>query len=899
MEFYSPPSLKVYQEFTPQLPGNAQPLFACIVAPQYGLHRYTEESEQADLGAYSPTSGNTFSAWPDKTPGSTVDIASSQLYMEDAVLKYNLFNVTGTGTPDNWDGLLEDDKNKVRSSSLIFATGNGYTRSSVYGTRDVAIGDYVEVAWAGNSVTTRIAGLEADQDPSSISAALAAPENHPDIPASSVVVTQNIASSLFTVTAAVASYDGLASGDLTEVYTLEVIATNGRVDGTTVRVVSASGRDDVSSLMLAGSGVSNPCGTRGATFTVTDAAPPPSNSSSSSWNSVSESSSSEGDDLVVGDHWTIEVKQQYTAPAPTSGGIYNGSRNTTYLVKVIQGGIIGTTPVKFQTTTTNGYDSGAPVTINAAGSFAAGNYGVTMTVTAGESYATGDYFIIDVRAAAAGAIRTLILADNLIGATQATPLSVTLGLVDTVLLGETMWQATENEILVSAGATVVGTYLGTQQTFPILSADMFIEYRELLINNTYNLSFLSSQAEVEDALGPITPWNPLALMTYAALAGSNGTAVYYIGVPSDDVDGYMNALEKLTEASEPYSIVPYNVSREVGQVVQAHVNEMSGPDIALFRIMWRGLDIDRLYSVYTELDDGNELLVTINGTTVNAANGQFIAKEVKAGDYLRVNYRQDGQGNIVYDTYIVDHVVTENELELVSGPATPITVAVKAEVWRLGSLTEYATLISEEAAAHADRRVTAVWSEELTMFGFEDLSRAYLCALLAGMRSSGAPHQPMSLAEVPYVTLTVKHNFSRAQLNLMGGNGVWLVVRDTNGTTFVRHQLTTDPSDVFTREQSVTTNADQICRDYKIAVSDLYGRGNVSDPMLRLIEGRIDNTTTSILSRVYPDIIGPQLHDIEITRLEIDPALRDQVWVEADLVLPVPMNHLVLKFRLV
>lgn len=328
MDFYSPPSLKVYQEFTPQLPGNALPLFACIVAPQYGLHRYTEESEQASLGAYNPTSGNTFNYWPDKTPGSTVDVTTAQMYMEDAVLKYNLFNTTGTGTPDDWDGLLEDDKNKVRSSSLIFASGNGYTRSSVFGTRDVEVGDYVDIAWAGGAVSTRVSGLEADQEPASVAAAMPATENAPDVPVESVNVTQSIASGSFTVTAAVANYDGLEDGELSDIYTIEVIATNGRVDGTTVKVVSATGKDDVASLLLAGSGIVNPCGNRGATFTVTDAALPPSiNSSSSSGSSssseapystvsssstssvdiVSSSSSSAGNDLVVGDYWTVEV----------------------------------------------------------------------------------------------------------------------------------------------------------------------------------------------------------------------------------------------------------------------------------------------------------------------------------------------------------------------------------------------------------------------------------------------------------------------------------------------------------------------------------------------------------------------------------------------------------------
>jgi hypothetical protein len=253
---------------------------------------------------------------------------------------------------------------------------------------------------------------------------------------------------------------------------------------------------------------------------------------------------------------------------------------------------------------------------------------------------------------------------------------------------------------------------------------------------------------------------------------------------------------------------------------------------------------------------------------------------------------------MIYDTYVIDHVVSQDTLTLTSGPSSPISPARKVEIWRTATLTEYADLISEEAVHHADRRVTAIWSDKLSLLGFEDLSKAYLCAMLAGMLSSGAPHLPMSLVPI-HADIEDTVGFWSHHYDMMAGDGVWLVVKDVAGTVYTRHQVTTDMTDVFTREQTVTANLDHICRDFKANVSDLYGRGNVSEAMLRLIESRIDKTTSMILSRSYPATIGPQIHTLTIAKLEIDKVLRDQIWAEFDVDGPVPLNRLSLKFRLI
>ena len=126
----------------------------------------------------------------------------------------------------------------------------------------------------------------------------------------------------------------------------------------------------------------------------------------------------------------------------------------------------------------------------------------------------------------------------------------------------------------------------------------------------------------------------------------------------------------------------------------------------------------------------------------------------------------------------------------------------------------------------------------------------------------------------------------------MAGSGIWIVRTNLDGEVFTRHQVTTDNDDINMREDTITTNLDHISRDFKSALSDLYGRGNVSNQMIELIRSRVNATASDISGRNYPDTIGPQLQDIEITKLERDPVLRDHVDIVIEPVLPYPLNNL-------
>jgi hypothetical protein len=279
-----------------------------------------------------------------------------------------------------------------------------------------------------------------------------------------------------------------------------------------------------------------------------------------------------------------------------------------------------------------------------------------------------------------------------------------------------------------------------------------------------------------------------------------------------------------------------------------------------------------------------------NYVLVTCAGGLFVTNNTRPGDILRINYRPFA-GEMIYDTAIID-TVTEEELTLVAPLATGYPVAVKVEVYRTRTLTQYATAIGNDAGAIKNRRVYYIWPDELSD-GTDVVSGIYLCAGLAGLRSGVAPHAPLTNVQISgFYNPTRTLMFNATQLNTMAGNGVWIVTQDLAGTVYTRHQVSTDNTDINRREQTITTNLDSISRQYREGFSDLIGRGNVSDDMINIIRTRVHSISGSIQGLDYPLSLGPQLQGYTIKTLEIDPVLRDRIRLTVTPVLPYPLNNL-------
>lgn len=911
---YVLPQVLVFQEFQTQPTALQQPLSACIVGPNYELHRYSVAAEKTGIKVtdnYDYTQEVCYN-WPNRPVGGEVDTSYTKVYIDNALLKY-FHDAIGT---DSEIKAVTGYRNRVRSDSVVFKTANGVTRdASLY--RDVTVGDTVRLLAApcGEVVEyqSTVIGFAAEVVAAVVAAATSDANNQGAASAStSHSQTAGSINNVDVDTVNGASYDGLADDAVSEEYTIEVISSSTGGDATTgiLRVTSASGLDNVSSVVPAAFSSPTTIGTRGLTVTFHNS------SGSSSTPSV------DPDDFLVGQKWVVSVTQDYTATSETSGGTYSGTTDTTYIVEVTTGAAWADSP-KVTVSTTTGVDVSGPTTVDDGVAFSVGSKGVTLTLTGGTGLVLGDRFYVPVTAEADGAVQTLIFANNLptefigwCGGSSSIPypdLDMKLFITKNIEVPANRtgfaplvnWSQTATQICLKDGIVSYDsnwTSGGVQLPLEVYDGEVYVEHRDLLAASCGVVSSVEESSEVEDSLGTVHPDNPLAFGVYNALLNSNGEAVKYVATCGTDLADWNEALSLLTGRNDVYGLVPLSQDITVLQAFAAHAANESTETNGRWRVAWGSLAAEEVKAVYTEHDDEDPLLATIEDdpdttgtqyTLVTVVDGELITNGVRAGDVLRAQYVSDGFGNYTYSEYVIDAVVSEEECRLVSGPSAPITVASKVEFHRNLTKQELSDELAQKPGLFASRRFYLVWPDTLGNGG-TTFPGYFLCCALSGLRSGVLPHQGLTNVAIlgfDDVSRTVDY-FSASQLNDMAESGWWIVTQDPEtGEIYTRHQLSTDVTDLNSKEQNITSNLDSISYVFLSALKEYIGKGNVTNTMLNILRTECQNIIDTYSNTVTVDRLGPQVISGEISKLEVHATLKDRVVIYIDLDLPEPLNN--------
>jgi hypothetical protein len=850
------------------------------------------------MGDYDTTIASADFLWPDHVPGAVIDLATALIYAENALLRYYQSFASAEVPTDN--------ANKIFSSVIFKSNAYAERTASAFGDRDVQIGDVAIFNWIdpisslGVIFETIVAGFEADTiagttDPEPFRAAGVG-----DVTAGATESTSPPDG--LTTSYDVTAYDALAQGFPLDTYTVRITQVGtggvGGLDGTALDITSAGG--DASSIeldatILVGSEYFVPLGTRGAILKLE-----PSGSG----------------DFFIGEQWDVVVSQAYTEADVTDDsefdvtGPYTGSKNTQYQISIVQGGKIGTDDLLVNFSTNNGVDVDGQLTIPALDfaaatsvSYTLGTLGMTITFFKPFQWNAGDLILVDVEAATDGAIHTLLFKDP-IPVDAGIEMDLDLHVIKTVEFPESRYTLTADTITVEGNAYVVDDILGTVEPFAVIRGTLYADYRELNIENCNRVLSISALTEIDDVLGPAVELNPLGLGVDLARRNSGSVDVLYVALCEDSAAGYDEALEILTENDFAYGLVPLTDDESVKANFRDHVLERSNENNNQWRKAWFGNTTSDVKAIETEATSGGDLMATVEefGTglyrRVLSPGALFATTGVEGGDTLRINFALDSEGETVYDEYIIDRVESEDSLILVSSLPGPITVSVKIEVHRTLNKDEFAAELALYPDNFDTRRVNSVYID-----GHQDElgnSRPlyYAAAALSGERSGVAPHAPLSQVDLEGIYIDQQKKFSRDQLNVIAGGGNWIVTKDFSGRIFTRHQLTTDMQDLNRQEDSITTNLDHISRDFLANTQDLYGQGNVSPAMVELIRQRVNSLIDKISNRPYPAKIGPQMLDAEILLLEIDPVFKDTINVEIDPDLPVPLNNLIIRFKI-
>ena len=937
MPSYVLPQALIYQEFSTVPTALTEPLRACPVGPQYALFRYSDADEKLTIkvtDSYEPDADESF-LWPGRPAGGVVDFDYTRIFIDDALLQY----YNDPGGDGSLIAAVDGYRNRLRFDALVLQTKNGFSRSGVFLDRDVAPGDVLDITASAcgdpYSLRTQILELVADVIPAVIDAATAESGNNATQGASTLDdQTAGDLNNVCVESVDGSAYDGREDGQISETYEIEVVkaSTGGNAETALLRTVALSGTEDPVEAAPAAFGSPTDIGGRGLTVTFNN---------DGCGGSSSVGPGIDPDDFILGQKWQVTVNQAYTAPTVTSGGVYLGAFDTTYIAEVTKGGDIGTAQVRISTTT--GVDASGPTVVTALGvAVAVGTQGVALTFATGPTgLVTGDRFLIGVVTQTEGAVKTAVIATPLppalrgicmVGSSSSSSssgsppdLAVTFYIQKDIEVEENRagyaplvnWEQSETEITTKTGILAYDaswTNAGVMQPLPVRDGKVYVNYRALVFQWVNTIGTISDVSELSGQFSQapiIDKDNPLVFGVYNALLNSNGEDVKFTAVGASspiELEDWLECLEVLKGRDDCYSLVPLTFDKQVLDSFASHVEAMSAADVGRWRIAWFAQQAVTEKSIYTTsldpLRTGEVVLATISDdpdtsgtqyTLVAAAGEKFITGDITItpGDILRTQYQDDGFGNLSYSEYVIDAVLNDEELRLVSGPATPIITPAKMEIWRNLNKTQMAEEMALKPGLWNTRRAYLVWPDEVGNAGV--MSPGYfLCCSLAGLRGSSLPHRPLTNVEIrgwDDLSRTTEF-FNEPQLNTMAAAGWWIVTRDPkDGMVYSRHQLSTDNLDLNRREQSVTTNVDSISYTLLNRLKVYIGRGNVTKVMISIIEGEILSVMDYFSNFISSDILGPQVVSYSIQELRQHPLLKDRILAIIPMVIPYPLNN--------
>jgi hypothetical protein len=632
--------------------------------------------------------------------------------------------------------------------------------------------------------------------------------------------------------------------------------------------------------------------------------------------------------------WTISnTRAAVTQIVPILSGSYTGQYDMTYRIKVDRGGaffdgtnsdtcarlVISSSNIDNTTLVLPEYN--VPFNIGTLGVTGKFNSAPIGNLGSGQYFIAGDIYYVPVEAEKQGRVSIIELSEDIpqaviVSSEEAsaelflTQRSIQIPATRSLLAGTTNWDQDGNYITINEGITTYDpllTVAGTPVRLPVQAAKIYVEHRDLLQDNVVSIDSVRDLASVTDKLGTVHPDNPLAQGVYDAVLNSQNQIVYFIGVATNDLAGYAEAIKISEKSDKVYSFVPLTFDRTIQDAVVAHVNAYSTPEVGRWRIAWLSVQDNKSSVMYDLQLSGDPYTATVTDDPsvsgvqyrlVTVAGAKFIDDGIRPNDTVRLNFRLSPDGTVVYDEYIVDRVRSNSTLLLTTSLTSAITSPVKVQIVRNYTKSERAYNIAHIAGDYNNRRVRAVFPDTYK-YGGVTKQGYFAAAGLAGLRSGVVPHQGLTNSEFLGADdlSKVVIEFSQDQLNTMAEQGVWILTQEVVGATpYVRHQLTTDTRSLNTSEDSITTNVDSISYALRAVLAPYIGRFNVNPSNLLSVRSALVNELFFRAGSTYTVRAGNQLvsftPDTDIIRLEQNAQYKDRIDVEVRLNVPYPMNYI-------
>jgi hypothetical protein len=469
----------------------------------------------------------------------------------------------------------------------------------------------------------------------------------------------------------------------------------------------------------------------------------------------------------------------------------------------------------------------------------------------------------------------------------------------------------------------------------VLFADLYVTYRELITSYSDTLHSVLSSSEVANMLGKVHPDNPLAQGVYNAAInaatddGDEAPPIYFMAVPTDNVDGYDAVLNRATLTDLPYVLAPVTRDEAVLEKVRSHCLEMSVKTVKQWRIAFVSAEVPETQAKLSRLldpqgddflaipvsDDGievvpgrkyNKFRIVKSTTNTNGNSDTAFRSPLDIGDTVKFDiYRKNGWGENAPYEYTVTKIVNNYTVEvngeidvtlLTAASENANYVPLPIEIYHTFTSDQMADEVAKVSKAMASRRMYNVFPSIFKNDGVEMTGEFAACAV-AGLVSATEPQQPITNVTVRGIDdiPLVYQQYNRAQLDVMAAGGTFIIAQDLpNDLVYVRHQISTAYPDgnLNTAELSVTKNVDNISYKFAQVFRPYFGRYNIVPGLL----GILRNKAEDLLDELGRDdsVYGPQLilDETKILDISQNQVMKDNVNIKIKLGVPYPCNNI-------
>lgn len=468
------------------------------------------------------------------------------------------------------------------------------------------------------------------------------------------------------------------------------------------------------------------------------------------------------------------------------------------------------------------------------------------------------------------------------------------------------------------GLNVLLSYDGVEAYYSVISADLYVSYRELLTAYSDTIHSVTGASAVANMLGTVDPDNPLAMGVYMACLnaatddGDEAPPVYFMAIPEEGKSGFDAVLNKISLTDRIYILAPTTRDEAVLEAVRSHVLAMSQKTVKQWRIATVSADVPEVVSkLNAKMDpDGHDFwaispaentvrVVKDSASTTGSQDTQF-RSTLSVGDKVKLlRSAKDAWGDDVWDVYEIKRIVNNYTVVVKDNEAGALAAsntARKIEIDHPFTATEQAEEIAKVSRAMASRRMYNVFPSVFSNDGVT-MSGEFAACAVAGLISATEPQQPITnvtvrgIDDIPLVYQT----YNKEQLDLIASGGTFIVCQDfANDKVYVRHQISTAYPDgnLNTAELSITKNVDNISYAFAETFRPYYGKYNIV-PKLTTRLWQLASTLLTYFCSSDSEY-GPQLIDegTQILYIRQNELMKDHLDVGIRLSVPYPCNNI-------